>query len=139
MLKEFFSPPNLIARTSTRTTTSELLNNDSNHLQRNRREALNHVCNDDDSTTRSNLQHSFENQMEWSMILEIPLTKKGNHKKDNGKLSLKVPPIRFFCDKNHRSRNYGKQFWKLESLPQCKSECDKSDARRLQKNFSYAI
>jgi len=76
---------------------------------------------DDDSTTRSNARHSFQEVMtangwtEKEKVEHWPKTKGGKYVADRGKLPIRVRAIsKYLADPPHHGKSIGQAFYKLE-------------------------
>jgi hypothetical protein len=98
---------------------------------------------DDDSTMQARLRWPHAGAIEAGLIAKWPtyINKNGKEtkKKCTGSLPLEHPSISNLADKNHRIRGYGSKMFELAYAAKSRSMMMKPDARRLQRNLSYAI
>jgi hypothetical protein len=98
---------------------------------------------DDVSTMQARLRWPHAGAIEAGLIAKWPtyINKNGKEtkKKCTGSLPLAHPSISNLADKNHRIRGYGSKMFELAYASKSRSMMMKPDARRLQRNLSYAI
>ncbi len=94
---------------------------------------------DDDSTTENILKWNFQEAYEAGLIDNIPTTKSGGKKVDNGKLPLTHPAILRLADHNHRNRCMAGKIYNLARASKKVSNCTTADAERLKRNLTYAL
>jgi len=102
-----------------------------------------YLVGDDDSSTRANCRHSFQDKIDagiWINKTTCWPKKNGSYLKDYGKLPLHVPEIEgFLADPAHRCKCFGKDLFKLVEERGKELAFDKIDCARLKRNFSYCL
>jgi hypothetical protein len=98
---------------------------------------------DDDSTMQARLKWPCAEALEARLIPKWPTyvnrSGKETKKKCAGTLPLSHPAISNLADKNLRIRGYGSKMFSLAVAAKSESTMKKPDARRLQRNLSYAV
>jgi hypothetical protein len=98
---------------------------------------------DDDSTMQARLKWPCAAALGAGLISKWPTyvnrNGKETKKKCAGTLPLSHPAISNLADKNHRIRGYGSKMFGLAVAAKSESTMKKPDARRLQRNLSYAV
>jgi len=99
---------------------------------------------DDDSTTRSNARHSFQEVMTangWTEKEKAelwPKKKGGKYVADRGKLPIRVRAIsKYLADPPHRGKSVGRAFYKLEGKRGRELKFTAVDCERLKRNFNF--
>ena len=67
---------------------------------------------DDDSSTKRVLRHSYQDEVDHWMRLDVPRDVSGKKKPDNGLLPIDHPTIIWLADKGHRVRQFANKLFK---------------------------
>ncbi len=94
---------------------------------------------DDDSSTKKVLRHSWAEEYDRGLILEVPKYINRKAKPDNGLLPINHPAIIWLADKGHRVRQFASKVFTLVRQKKAKCKGCPMDAKRLKRNVSYAI
>ena len=100
-----------------------------------------HLITDDDSSTRANLAHSYEDlQLADPDNYIWPRDPRKRKKKSKGKLPIGVPaPENKLCDPTHRTRIFGGALYGLcNSKEGRKIKMSKADCFKAKQNFGYS-
>ncbi len=113
------------------------------HLYATKKAQCECLVGDDDSSTRANCQHSYQDKIDagiWADKETCWPKKNGSYLKDYGKLPLHVPEIKcYLADPAHQCKCFGKDIFKLVDEKGKELSFDKIDCACLKRNFSYCL